>query len=299
MTVSARNLITGERLQALADVTILTEEVYQFHRSLPTIRTKLMGFQGPNQAVVTWDALPVDVQRAQIIFVYTHLLEDFFRAIFPALRQPIVLLSHNSDHSVDERFLQELSHPKLVTWYAQNALLNHPKLHSIPIGIANAQWVHGDLAAMARVMAEDNPKTKLAYMNFSVTTNVATRTGVQETLAAKNFVTLAVDKPFEDYLRDLSSHRFCISPPGNGADCHRVWECLYLGVIPIVQRDANITQYEDLPILVVDDWNTLNEPYLQQQYERFKDHTWNREKLKVEYWRHRLQKSRQQALSLA
>ena len=97
----------------------------------------------------------------------------------------------------------------------------------------------------------------------------------------------------------MASHRFCISPPGNGADCHRVWECLYLGVIPIVQRDLNYEQYDDLPILLVDDWNVLTREFLDTHYERIQATEWNLDKLGIHYWRHRIQESRQHAMSRA
>ena len=41
---------------------------------------------------------------------------------------------------------------------------------------------------------------------------------------------------FSDYIKELSSCYFCLSPNGNGIDCHKHWECLYLGVIPIVTK---------------------------------------------------------------
>ena len=57
------------------------------------------------------------------------------------------------------------------------------------------------------------------------------------------------------YLQQLSDHKFAFSPPGNGVDCHRIWECFYLGVIPIVKRSPHTENYKDLPVLIIDDWN--------------------------------------------
>jgi hypothetical protein len=45
-----------------------------------------------------------------------------------------------------------------------------------------------------------------------------------------------------------------LSPPGNGNDCHRTWEALYLGAIPIIQKGTLARSISSrLPILVLDD----------------------------------------------
>ena len=59
-------------------------------------------------------------------------------------------------------------------------------------------------------------------------------------------------------MEDLSKHKFCISPPGNGVDCHRTWECLYLGVIPIVEKSPHMSYFDDLPILFVDNYDNIS-----------------------------------------
>ena len=57
-----------------------------------------------------------------------------------------------------------------------------------------------------------------------------------------------------DYRELVSKSQFVLSPPGNGADCHRTWEAIYLGAIPIVHKDFWPFSHLDLPVLVVDDW---------------------------------------------
>ena len=51
---------------------------------------------------------------------------------------------------------------------------------------------------------------------------------------------------------------FSISPNGNGIDCHKTWESLYLKTIPIVTKSINSLQYSDLPILIIDNWDSLD-----------------------------------------
>ena len=62
---------------------------------------------------------------------------------------------------------------------------------------------------------------------------------------------------FDGYLDNIYNHRFVLCPEGNGIDTHRLWECLYMGTIPIVKANKNVRFYEDLPILMVNEWKIL------------------------------------------
>ena len=290
------SIITGERIQTLADVSVITEDVRQFHTSLSTIKTKLAIVGGSFQGVLAWDELPVELKRAQVFFVYTHLLKDFFRSIFPALKHPIILLTHNSDGSVTEEFRPFLDGAGIVAWYGQNTAIEHEKLTSLPIGLANAQWKHGCLRELEEVVNEGAEKTKLIYANFDSSTNVQSRQHLWDALSREKFVTIGERKPFKEYLREMSGHRFCVAPPGNGLDCHRTWECLYLGVIPVLKRDLHHQQFEELPILFVDHWGEVNEDYLNEVYDEMNSIKFDLRKLDLGYWRRRVEKNRVEVL---
>ena len=49
---------------------------------------------------------------------------------------------------------------------------------------------------------------------------------------------------------------FVPSPAGNGIDCHRTWEALYLGAVPVVLRSEYFGE-SNWPVLVVDSWSEL------------------------------------------
>jgi len=58
----------------------------------------------------------------------------------------------------------------------------------------------------------------------------------------------------------LASFKFAICPEGNGIDCHRIWECFYLKVIPIVLDNIFIRKVKDkykLPMIILNDWSEL------------------------------------------
>ena len=68
-------------------------------------------------------------------------------------------------------------------------------------------------------------------------------------------------------------------------DVYRVWEALLVGTIPIV-FDSSIREiYDDLPILVIDSFDKLNEEYLNAKYEEIISRTdYKFEKLYMDYW---------------
>ena len=72
---------------------------------------------------------------------------------------------------------------------------------------------------------------------------------------------------YMNYLKILLSYKFAICPEGNGIDTHRFWECLYLKVIPICLKNHVTKYYSKLfPILLLDDWNNIDENNLQLFY---------------------------------
>jgi hypothetical protein len=56
---------------------------------------------------------------------------------------------------------------------------------------------------------------------------------------------------------------FVLSPEGAGVDCHRTWEALLLGCIPIVKRSAVSELLVRLPALIVEDWEQVRRPMLE------------------------------------
>jgi hypothetical protein len=55
----------------------------------------------------------------------------------------------------------------------------------------------------------------------------------------------------------MASCQFVVSPQGNGIDCHRTWEAMALGCIPIVKSHELDPLLSQFPILIVPDWRLL------------------------------------------
>ena len=64
------------------------------------------------------------------------------------------------------------------------------------------------------------------------------------------------------YLMDVAQYKFAYSPEGNGIDCHRTYELILLGVIPILEESTinGIFLPPNLPqgaVVIVKDWKDV------------------------------------------
>lgn len=237
----------------------------------------------------TQEFQPEKMKAGDIVFVKTdwEYLETFFHEYHPQILYPYILLTHNSDHGVPGPFRSYLEDSKLLAWFAQNVEGEyHPKLHPIPIGIANKQWEHGNpvIFSSCLPLANNSHRPYLCYLNFQLSTYPNERSYVWNLFAGKPWCVVSTPKKLIGYLHDLSQSKFVISPRGNGLDCHRTWEALLMGAIPIVRSSSLDSLFSDLPVLIVQDWEMISESYLMEQYPIIKKKFFNRAKLFIDYW---------------
>ncbi len=267
-------IITGERLQSMASLTVSSENVTSFH-GRANISTPILlevpsaQFRINDKHLSTEKEPPIEAveacQRATKIFVYTHLIEYFKKYIAPRLASPFILITHNSDHAVTLNDLDLLNHAFLEVWFAQNVEVNHTKLRALPIGLQNRQWGLHRLDAL-KAASENYIKTKNIYVNFDPLTHPSRRT-IQSALQDIKGITISSPNlEYEKYLYELSMHKFCVCPRGNGIDTHRFWECQYVDTIPIILKNDWTPAYSGLPVLILNDWRDLTQIDLRKAY---------------------------------
>lgn len=78
------------------------------------------------------------------------------------------------------------------------------------------------------------------------------------------------------YFESLPKFKFIISPEGNGIDCHRHYEALMAGCIPIIEYNSQIEEkYKGCPILYTHDYSEITEAYLLEKYELMLNETYD------------------------
>lgn len=284
------NFVTGEKLQEFAEVTVALNTENNFNSDL--VKTQIKNTQtkcyvfSPDKTNVL---IPDQLKYAKIIFTYPHILDYFFKFVFPQIQGPFTLITHNSDAGVDSNYHTFLNSFKIKKWFCQNKYTSHPKLFSLPIGIANSQWPHGNLQTLQNIIDKKLEKNNLVFKNFDCSTN--TRVRLQANIETEqNGFKMSAPLPFADYIQNIKQSYFSIAPPGNGVDCHRIWECLYLQCVPVVLKHPYVfTEFSDLPIMYVDSYATVNENFLKEKIKDFYPfHKFNLEKLNLNYWKEKI-----------
>ena len=115
------------------------------------------------------------------------------------------------------------------------------------------------------------------------------RSKIIKTLASKRIENTILTSA--DYFKSLPSYKFVVSPEGNGIDCHRHYEALMAGCIPIVEDTPYIRSlYENCPILYTSDYSEITPEYLVGKYNEMIDKEYNFSRLFISSYSPELQK---------
>jgi hypothetical protein len=261
-----------------------------------------------------------DMRDGMSIYVCTDMLPHFIDNILPRISNTFFLVSGDSDATVFggiidiwnnprplemEKCLQLANHSKLLKWLSQNCIIIHDKIEQMPIGLdyhtiandPNKPW-RGEGEGTSPSDQENilncvknsgkpfHDRHNKIFVNFTVNLN---NENDERTRAIKSIPSylLHLDLDFtirSNIWKKAVECAFVLSPFGGGMDCHRTWEALCLGCIPIVKSIGSNAMYEDLPVLIINEWSEINEELLNATVEKFKITTFNYEKLSLKYW---------------
>lgn len=228
-----------------------------------------------------------------IRYCKTHFMPNNLQRLQKGM--PCILLSSSSDSVVLPVWACALPW-NVRRWYATNVLTDHPRVTSIPIGFVYNEGRTDILKAVAR-SGRPAESVQLMYMNFNrfAPALKGRREGLYEQFGGLSWVTMKGGWTFDDvspaeFYKDIQSHRFVMSPPGAGPDCHRHWESMALGSIPVVLRSLATRILDDMPALQLNSWEELTEDRLNRAWEelspRFDSPAMR--KLSMAYWKERV-----------
>ena len=244
------NFITGEKIQFSCGHFIGTYKDFKYNPNVSQYKNKFI-YIGNDEKI----------DNKPLIFCYTHLLNNINELIktLESLQKSFKLVFHNSDGIFNNEHLilfEKL--PLLQCVFTQNMNVKHEKVFSLPIGLANTQWNHGNSKIHQEVYDMSIEKTKEIYFNFNTTTNKKKRNKCYNDILNKR-IQWNENLPYKGYLIELKRHKYAICPEGNGIDTHRFWECLYMNTIPICLKNR-VTEYckQYFPIILLNDWKELD-----------------------------------------
>ena len=250
-------------------------------------------------------------KNGSTLYICSSALKHFISVLFTRLNCKIILVTGDCDEtcwkdlfSTYKEFISFIESEKIIHWFSQNSIAKHPKMTQIPIGLDYHTMVNGHQTWGPKLNPLEqenvlqniigNPSFKpfwereiKCYSNFHF--SMKTRFGYDRLDAFNSIPKQLVYYEPTHVLRKQSwetqaKYAFVISPHGNGLDCHRTWEALTLGCIPIVKTSGLDSLYSDLPVLIVKNWSDINDNLLQITINQFKTIKFNYERLLLSYW---------------
>jgi hypothetical protein len=252
-----------------------------------------------------------------IVYIHGSAIHFFVTQIFPHVKHRFVLVSGDCDETIatdvfpsDNAFKRFIEDPRILHWFSQNAATVHPKLTPIPIGISyhcivdKGKLKCGEIPpleyeATLKSIAADaaaKPKEIKCYSNFHFQT--WTRYGTDRKEAIAQIPTNCIYyEPAHidtyDTWRSQVKYHFVVSPHGGGYDCHRTWEALMLGLIPIVKTSPMDRLFEALPVVIVKQWSDITPEFLKEQLELVEKRRaageYDMRRITLDYWMERIQ----------
>lgn len=193
-------------------------------------------------------------------------LRVFFSTIVPFIKYKFTLLTMEHDDSIppDSKMLDS---PKLQAWFGWNIAFTHPKLYAIPIGLNKGRHLSNIIAVRQNVPPKngrvlvnfklDREERRVLWKKSKIWDGQVDRLPYDQSngIILKNVIGLVTDN---NYYKTLSQYTYVVCPKGLGIDTHRVWEALYLGVIPIVLSSSISSLYNELPVIQLKSWDEFS-----------------------------------------
>ena len=212
--------------------------------------------------------------KGDIVFVKTDYLSWFLDN--RKVDVPITLVTGVSDKSpTSEECRRVLANPNIRKWIGCNILRSDPKIIKLPIGVGEPERMNGNHETLVRLHSHRVPwpeKKNDVCIPYHGSTHLSR--DLKPTLPKLEF---------EDYMREISDHKFVVCYRGNGVDTHRVYETLLMGSVPILEHSGLDDMYSQWPCFIVDSFDDIDTSkfvFDSSKYEAFLDVFWLRHSLK-------------------
>lgn len=293
--LTTKNVMTAANWHRMATCETVPESYYnlEYASSVPSWcnSTFITECKHPVKEMIEWFSPCQGTIWIRLQSGPTGDVHTFIKHVLPRMTSEFDLITTSGDNSVPDGIQDAqtlLDSPLLKRWYTQNWNgFPHPKLQAIPIGfemhtVRRGLWSPTDweenLLQMRYIRKKGvgHQKYALWIPPMSDSGKKGERDRARKVAQSCGGIRNKYDDmeyflPVNELWNQYTRYRFGLSPPGNGIDCHRTWEMMYFGMIPIVMTSGLDHMYSGLPVVIVKDWTDLcQEGFLDQQYARLK-----------------------------
>lgn len=227
------------------------------------------------------------------------ILQEFKR--IESKKNKCVLIIANGDITFDDNLFSYC--PENVTHiFSTNTNCHSDKVTPIPIGveidmlpkreghgIINEGIFHKKKYLLNPELIPNGQSVNKVISNFRVETNPLFRSQIKKICEESNHIDHYNEINFEEFASHVKSYLGVVSPRGNGIECIRTYETLYLGGTPIVvgsSQDYHLIYekiYKNLPVVFIDDQNKLYDfNFISDEIKKVQKNS--RESLEYGYW---------------
>lgn len=227
------------------------------------------------------------IYENDILFSNTDFIKILFKYLYKIKTlNNIKLITHWSDLSIDKNLFKKK--PKCISsWFGTHINFYNSSLKALPLGLSG-EYSTKNLTSKFFINSSNIKKEKkgnLLYLNFQKNTNEKERELIEDQL--KNLDWVKYDQPtltLNEYLNELKNSEFVLCPFGNGFDTHRLWETLYAGSIPIIKNHITYQTTENLPVLMIKNYEEINENFLRQKLLEIRMKNYENKNLDIRSW---------------
>lgn len=239
-----------------------------------------------------------------------HVMNEFKR--ISTMKHNVIMLILNGDITfTPEIFKHTPNNVKHI--FATNTTVLSSMVTPMPIGVENEfepkRKGHGmvnpaifeklPFLVGEEIVEPEKFENKL-YANFNTSTNYSYRNMVKQICISSPNITFEYGITFKEYVKRIKEHIGVVSPTGNGLECIRTYETLYMDCIPICVGNKKSYEaiingiYKHLPIVFVNDPTDLNNiSLIEKEINKVKNNS--KELIDYDYW---VDKITKKALSL-
>jgi hypothetical protein len=175
-----------------------------------------------------------------------------------------IIFTNLEDTPIDE-YIDKLIPENVLCISAVNAIFWNKKVIPAPYGIQRKMHPNDNKSdILKQVMRESIFPKNLLYVNHNENTNLKERQGLNELFDDQSWSLVDRERvEYYQFLRTIKNFKFVLCPIGNAVDCHRNWEVLYLGRVPVMKKHPYLQElYKDYPVLFVDSYDDISEELL-------------------------------------
>lgn len=286
----------------------------QQHTSLVSSRGLLKSCNNKNASPISSSSvldqqLLNDFVHNGVIYVCTDAIENFAANYLSRISAPFVFVTGDSDRSITDELLvgnpglrNILQSPYLIRWYAQNLAITVDEINifPMPIGLDYHTMVDNPglwgLSAISPIAQERQlirvlgrapefiRRYPIAYCNWHFELQRGDRLECFHSADRNACLYEPTRVPRSATWARQSECMYVISPEGYGIDCHRTWEAIALGCVPIIKRNAISSLFELLPVLLVDDWREVTPEFLERNALELENKLFNYSSMFLQFW---------------